>query len=246
MGKFQEALADFARVIVLNENYMQARLGLGRTYRVMREYEKSLAEFNQAINLGEEDVWAYGGRGETYRMMGRYEEALADFNTAIALDEKLDWAIGDRGRVYLALGQYEEALADFSRTIVLNKRYSLYRYYQALAYLGLHNQRDFVEVLSIAIELAQSALFEEPDGLSASFDLALMKLVSGDIQAESEYEQIIALCRSLPHLQYALDDLDDYLKLQPANQFAQRVRSKLQTSIVELSSSSANDSSHLS
>ena len=242
-GKYQEALADFTRAITLDENYTRARLGRGRVYRAMSQYEKSLAEFNQVINLGEENAWAYGGRGETYRKMGRYEEALADFNRAIALDKNLDWAVAMHGVTCRLIGRYEEALADFNRAIDLDEKDCWYRYQQGLVYLVIGRREDFREALRAAIELAHANLGDEPDRLTASFNLALFNLVSGNPLAETQYKELISACSSIPHLQDARDDLDDFLTIQPSNELVQHIHSQLQISLVRLQELSTDDTS---
>ena len=175
--------------------------------------------------------------------MRRYEEALADFNRAIALDENLDWAIAKRGETYRLMERYEEALADFNRAIALDEKAAWCRYQQGLVYLVTGRERDFVEVQRAAIELAQATLYDEPDRLSASFDLAFYNLVGGNPLAETQYRELISACSSILHLQGAMDDLDDFLTIQPSNERTQYVYSQLQISLVRLRERSTGDTS---
>ena len=244
MGHYAEALADFERAIALDEKDALSWVNRGRVYRMMRQYEKALADLNHGIVLLDEgDAWAFASRGETYRMMRRYEEALADFNRAIALDENLDWAIAKCGVTCRLIGRYEEALTDFNRAIALDEKDFWYRYQQGLIYLVIGREEDFRETLHAAIKLAHANLDDVPDRLSASFNLALFNLVSGNPLAETQYKELISACSSIPHLQDAIDDLDDFLTIQASNELAQHIHSQLQISLVRLQELSTDDTS---
>jgi tetratricopeptide (TPR) repeat protein len=238
MGHYQEALANFDRAIVLDEKYTWAIASRGETYRLMGHYQEALANFDRAIVLDEKYTWAIASRGETYRLMGHYQEALANLDRAIELDQESDWMISERGDIYFLMGCYQEALADFARAIALDEKEDWYPYRRALIY-SLSDQRSaFEKDIQTAIELAEATLHNTPDNWRVGFNLALYNLVDGNLtEAESQYAQLTSACSSLSDLQGAVEDLTDFLTIQPSNELAQHIRTQLQTRRAELKQS---------
>jgi len=96
---------------------------------------------------------------------------------------------------------------------------------------------EFESELNTAIDLVRTHLDKavEDRQTSLNFDLALFHLVGGNtVSAESQYSQLVAMCSSWSQLQTAVDDLTDFLVVEPSNQLAQRVRHQLETRIIEL------------
>src|SRR5262249_50177691 len=86
MGKYEEALADFNRVIELDPENTEIIKKCGTTYCLMGKFEEALADFNRAIELDPENAETIEYRGDTFRAIGKYEEALAEYHKAIKLD----------------------------------------------------------------------------------------------------------------------------------------------------------------
>jgi tetratricopeptide (TPR) repeat protein len=119
LGREQEALADFDRVISLAPDDQRALAYRGDTYRWLGRHEEALADLGRAVDLTPDDAWAISRRGAVYAEMGRHEEALADLGRAIDLTPDDAWAISRRGEAYRLMGRYEEAVADLSRAVDL-------------------------------------------------------------------------------------------------------------------------------
>ncbi len=171
--------------------------------------------------------------------MNRYQEALADFDHAIALNEKDDWAIASRGQTYQAMKRYEEALADFGRAIALDEKDDWFRYSRAQVYMLMGQTKEFESDIQTAIELGQVELRSTPDDCQFGFNLALYYLVAGNVtETESQYTRFASACLSFAQLQEAVDDLTDFLSIQPSNELAQRMCTHLQTRIAEVQQSS--------
>jgi hypothetical protein len=65
-------------------------------------------------------------------------------------------------------------------------------------------------------------------------------IVGNTTDAELEYHEITSACSLWSTLQVAVDDLTDFLRIQPFNELAQRICAQLQARIVELKRSPAN------
>jgi tetratricopeptide (TPR) repeat protein len=158
MERYEEALADFNRSIVLDEKNAWILAGRGQTYRAMERYEEALADFNRAIVLDEKYTWALVGRGQTYCVMERYEEALADFNRAIELNEKYTWALVGRGQMYCAMERYEEALVDFDQAIALDEKSASALAGRGRTYASMGYYEEALADLKQAVDLGQDLM----------------------------------------------------------------------------------------
>ena len=177
----------------------------------------------------------------THRLLGHHQEALADLDRAGALDlEKKDaWIIAQRGIAYRLLGCYREALADLDRAIALDERNDWYWYSRALIHLVADQSTVFKRDLKTAVELAQVAMHNTSDDLWIEFHLVLYNLVNGNYEnAEFQYGQYKLACSSLPDLQDAVNELIDFLIIQPSNERAQYILTQLQSYISDLKRSS--------
>jgi tetratricopeptide (TPR) repeat protein len=120
VGRNEDALADFNRVINLDPSLAWAIGSRGQTYLAMGRYDDALADFNKAIELDPNLTWALTSRGQAYRDMNLYDEALADFNKVLETRPESAWPLANRGDVLRYLGRHEDALTDFNRAIQLD------------------------------------------------------------------------------------------------------------------------------
>jgi tetratricopeptide (TPR) repeat protein len=177
-------------------------------------------------------VLAY--RGERYSQDEKWEKALHDFEEALHHISEDARTVGSRGETYLLMGRYPEALADFERAIALDEKAGWYRYRRAQVYMLIGQIKAFESDIQAAIELGQATLHSKPDDCQSGFNLALYYLAAGNVtETESQYTHFASACSSLAQLQDAVDDLTDFLAIQPFNEQAQRTRTQPQTRIAE-------------
>ena len=91
----------------------------------------------------------------------------------------------------------------------------------------------------MAIKVALMRLKDIPEGTSEhyriSFNLVLYYLVGGSTEdAEMGYTRLLSTCSLIVALQYAADDVRDFLTVQPTHEFARRILEKIQARIGEL------------
>ena len=167
----------------------------------------------------------------------KHPNAPSDFNQALALGEQDSWTLTSRGESYRQLERYEEALADFNQAIALDEHEDWYLYGRAQVYLLTGEMKAFQKDLSSALNIAQDKLNSTTtsDRWRIGFNIAIYYLLDGNAtDAQSEYEELISTCTLLPSLRAAANDLMDLLKVQPQNELAQRIYSRLRTRIAEL------------
>ena len=119
---YQNAMADFSRVLELDPGYALAHFGKGnalylyvdsytdRATKVIPEYETALESKDWVRNkVGVEGVAAiYTNMGRTYLAMGEMERAYESYKKALGL-ARLDTALEHEAPVCIELGKYDEA-----------------------------------------------------------------------------------------------------------------------------------------
>ncbi|MFZ2420248.1 MAG: tetratricopeptide repeat protein, partial [Anaerolineae bacterium] len=190
-------------------------------------------DFDRAIGLDETMAWAIANRGVTYRQMGQYAQALADFDRAIGLDETNASMIAGRGETYRQMGQYAQALADFDRAIELDSS-DWYLYGRALTCRALGQEEAAASDLAQAIEGARAAETASPDDWRNRLNLAVYYLASGDLAAAEDRSQAARDAGvNEGRARDAIQDLNDYLRLFPADEAAREMRQRWQRYVEE-------------
>jgi protein O-mannosyl-transferase len=84
MNRFDEAIADYKKVIELNPEFINAYTNLGNVYFGVKQYEQALIYYNQALAKQPTDANSLRNRGAVYLSMGNKQQACADFAAAAA------------------------------------------------------------------------------------------------------------------------------------------------------------------
>ena len=119
-GRLDEALADFDRLVELDDQSAAGRGSRGQVLRALDRPEEAIAEFDRALELDDTLVWVYLERGELHRLAERFEPALSDFDRMTELSPESAVAHGSRGQVLRALDRPEEALSALNRAVELD------------------------------------------------------------------------------------------------------------------------------
>jgi tetratricopeptide (TPR) repeat protein len=94
MGKYKEAVEDYSRAIITNNDDLSACYNnRGTCFFKLGDYNKAIEDFNTAIELEEfpdECGGTYYSRGESYFNLGEYNLALKDFIEAKKIGDKYD------------------------------------------------------------------------------------------------------------------------------------------------------------
>ena len=67
MGRYEQALADFTKLLEFETNDAFALRYRGETYYMMRKYDESLADLIQLLEVNANDTWASKAYGEVIR-----------------------------------------------------------------------------------------------------------------------------------------------------------------------------------
>ncbi|WNI16099.1 tetratricopeptide repeat protein [Actinacidiphila sp. ITFR-21] len=121
--RYEEAVADFAEALALDDGYARAHYGLAETYRLTGRHQLAVAGFTRALRLDPELSGALERRGMAYRALRRLDASLADFDRAAVLGPDSRWVAVARGETLRAMRRYEEAVAEFDRALELDPEF---------------------------------------------------------------------------------------------------------------------------
>ncbi|MEZ6055696.1 MAG: tetratricopeptide repeat protein [Planctomycetaceae bacterium] len=167
MGRFDDALADFAEALKLDEKSSAAHINRGITWMRKGNLDKAKEDLTQAIKLNPKDARGYFNRGMLHALAGDDNKALDDATACIKLDPKFAEAYNDRGQIFSRQGKLDEALKDFNEAIAIRKKFPAALENRALV---KETKGDFPGAIA---DFAESIVLF-PDSVGALNDLALL------------------------------------------------------------------------
>lgn len=85
-GNYEEAIAEFKRVLDMEASHIPARVQLALIYGFTGLFEESLALLQEAVQLAPSDLDARNNLGLTYAMLGMLDEAKQEFLYVLECD----------------------------------------------------------------------------------------------------------------------------------------------------------------
>jgi len=131
LSKFDKALADYNKALLLSEDYTDARNNRGILLINMGQHAEAIEDFNKIIASKPSFFMAYNNRGFAKSSMGKYQEAISDYDIVVKLQPKYALAFYNRGFAYLNLNNKNKACTDWKMALK-------YGYTQAQAQIDAH------------------------------------------------------------------------------------------------------------
>ncbi|MCX6243536.1 MAG: tetratricopeptide repeat protein [Bacteroidetes bacterium] len=123
IGRWDDAISDFNRVIELDPKYVWGYNNRGVAYQNKSQWEGAVEDFSKAIEIDSNSLDAYAGRGISYGVLGFYDKAVRDLSKTIQIDPNYLKGYSNRGVTYANLGQWDKAIADYSKAIELDPEF---------------------------------------------------------------------------------------------------------------------------
>ena len=139
---FEQAAADFSRLIELYPKDADSFFWRARSYQNLDKTEQAMKDFDRAIELQPDEGDSFFWRGLGYHKQEKHEAAVADFSRAIELQPEDSTNFFWRGVNFHAQRAYELAISDFNTAIDLQPDDGNYYRWRGISYRvqGAHEQ----------------------------------------------------------------------------------------------------------
>ncbi len=118
-GKYERAVEEFQRAVLLEPSSDDAFRGLGFSYESLRNLAEAERTYRRAIELRPQYWAGYSWAGGFYASQGRYEKAAEMFNQVIKLAPDNFVGYSNLGGIYALEGRYADAIPVLERSVAL-------------------------------------------------------------------------------------------------------------------------------
>jgi eukaryotic-like serine/threonine-protein kinase len=187
-GSYDEALADFQRVIMRDPNNIDAQIGLGETLSSLGRTADAEQAFRRAIEIRPACWSCYNELGSFLNDHSRYGEAADAWRKVTELTPDNVWGYMNVGVVYFNQGKFDEAGAYFRRGLEVDPD-------NPDVYSNLGTVSYFLGKFDDAAQYCQKAISLRPRKYDYWGNLAdAYRMISSDAdKARDAYKQAISL-----------------------------------------------------
>jgi len=151
LGRFDEAIAEGKRAVVLDPLSSVINSDLGAVYLYARRYDEAIAQFRKLLEMDPNDYFGHYLLGQALEMKGSRDAAIVEYQKARALNDDPS-VLGVLGRAYGLSGNRAEALKILDQMKALSKERYVAAYSFALVYLGLGDKEEALRWLEKSYE----------------------------------------------------------------------------------------------
>ena len=139
VGKNNDAIEQFNRILEKDPEYALAYEGLGRAFFQDNKYGEAEIKFRKAIELDPRLWKAHNFLGNIYDYQQRYEEAVTEYKSALAVKPDEGSLFNNLGVSYSLAGNHKKAVGAFNTALAL--KYTKSKVYNNLGLALAHLER---------------------------------------------------------------------------------------------------------
>ena len=153
LKKFELAINDYSKALVLNPNLAEAYNNRGFTYFTVQRLERAIADFSAALKIKPGHHEALSNRAAALEKLTRFTAAAADYTALIKAFPKQPSYRLARGYALYRSAAPDAAIADFSSYIISRPKDADGPYFRALAYLDKGDATRAIADFDTALQL---------------------------------------------------------------------------------------------
>jgi CHAT domain-containing protein/Flp pilus assembly protein TadD len=119
LGRYEEAIASFNRLIVIKPDCGEAWFNRGVALEKLDRYDDASTSYEGVIEIKPDFHGTWYNRGIALGNLGIYEESIASFEQAIELKPNFHEAWSNKGAALVDLCRYEESITSYEQAIKL-------------------------------------------------------------------------------------------------------------------------------
>ena len=156
IGKLDQAILAFQKVISIKPDYAEAHLNMGIAFKEQGKLEEAIEAYNKALAIKTNYAEAYLNMGIALQEQGKLEEAIEAYNKALAIKPDYADAYNNMGNALQEQDKLEEAIEAYNKALAIKPDYA-----DAYNNMGLTLQDQ--GKLEEAIEAYRKTLAIKPD-----------------------------------------------------------------------------------
>jgi protein O-GlcNAc transferase len=114
-GNYFEGIRLLSKALVVNPNFAEAHINLGRMQAECRDYKAAAESYRRAIRLNPRLPLAHSNFSALLLNLGDREEALSHSQAAVTMAPNFADAWHNRGNILIEMGRFDEARASYER-----------------------------------------------------------------------------------------------------------------------------------
>jgi tetratricopeptide (TPR) repeat protein len=195
LGKYQEAIACYDRVLEIDPRYALAWYNKGGALKNLGKYQEAINCYDKAIEIEPRDAGAWLNKGTVLDKFDRYREAITCYDRALEINPRYALAWHNKGGALSNLGKHQEVIACYDKAIEINPRYVEAWHNKGGALSDLGKYQEAIACYDRVLEINPS-------------------------YATAWHNKGFTLLIGLGRDQEAIEALENYIKFAPANQAA--------------------------
>lgn len=205
LGKYEEAIADYSRMLVLLPGDADGWARRGMAYAMLKQDKLALADINKSVELNPDNPSVFHLRGCILVALGQYSAAIEDFDKALASHpDAVSWKY--RSMALAGQGKYELAIVDLDKALALKPENAT-----TLTALRCITRATIKEQLNEALADCQRNLKADPKSADALDSVSFAYFRMGNFDEARKYNERAITVKSDS---YGLIFMRGVLKLQ--------------------------------
>lgn len=116
-NRYEQAIEAYQKALAIDNNFVEARNGLGVIFSRQGKYNEAIAAFKSAIQQAPKAAHLYSNMGYAYYLQGQYTASVTALVQATSLDPNNQHALNNLGMAYAKAGRNVESMQAFSQAI---------------------------------------------------------------------------------------------------------------------------------
>ncbi len=191
-GRTDEAVKVFKKVILLNNNFIEAYLNLGKALNTKGDFDQAIKIYNRILSLNPYSINALFSIGEIHFNKGNFEKAIDSYYKILSIKPDNVEAFNNIGTALKNLKKFDESINVYNKAIALDPNF-------AEAYNNLGSVLNEKEDHKKALIAYNKAIKIYPEYAEAYYNKAnILKLYNKNKRAKINYKKAISLRNNYP------------------------------------------------
>ena len=120
LGKFDEAIDAYQKVILLKPDLAEVYSNMGVALKEQGKFDKAIEAHQEALSINPNYAEAYSNIGNTFKNQGKFDDAIEAYQKALSLKPDYACVFSNIGFTFQSKGKLDEAIENYKKSIALD------------------------------------------------------------------------------------------------------------------------------